>query len=304
MTQPLPEFILFAQHGMTDTNYTLSWFAESLAPDRALVVAPNLGYFKTLWYIEPLVAHVEQTATETLHQYPHLPLRIVATSLGGVIWLEVLHRHPEWWPRIHSLVLLGAPIGGSDLARMVDPFGWGIGAAQGLGINRRALAERIAAVIPTLIIAGNIGGGTDRTVTLESTKFRYAHFVSVAGVNHPALRHHPAVAAAIREFWAVPRSPLPPADNLTERLIQQLYAVPGMTDGHWHNFHRAQTWLQYQDGTQIRRWKNPIGVEHVFIGDHQGNCAYSGFVGWVHTSELNQALALIKQDFAHSMAPP
>ncbi len=299
MTPPdAPEFILFAQHGLTDTNYTLNWFAKSLGADRAVVVAPNLGYLRTLWHIEPLIDIVDRAAIAAIQQYPHLPLRIIATSMGGIIWLEVLKRHPEWWAQVHSLILLGSPIGGADLARMVDPLGWGIGAAKGLGTNRRALAETIAAVIPTLIVAGDVDGGSDRTVTLEATKFCHAHFVCISGVNHPALRHHPTVAAAIRAFWAEPRSPLPaPADSLGTTLRQRLYAVEGMTDGHRRDFHRAQTWLLYPDGTNIRRWKNLFGVDHVFIGDPQGNCVYSGFVGWMHSPGLTRALAAMQQEF-------
>jgi hypothetical protein len=202
------------------------------------------------------------------------------------------------------LILLGAPIGGADLARMVDPLGWGLGMAKHLGENRRSLAEQIAAVVPTLIVAGDTDGGSDGTVTLESTKFCHAHFVWVSGVNHPALRHHPAVAAAIRAFWAEPRYPLPtPAESLTTTLRQRLYTVAGMTDGHRRDFHRAQTWLLFADGTNIRRWKNPFGVDHVFIGDTQGNCVYSGFVGWMHSPGLNRALAAIQQEFSGSITP-
>jgi hypothetical protein len=300
MTLPTaPEFILFAQHGLTDTNYTLNWFAASLAADRGVVVAPNLGYFRTLWRIEPLIDIVDRAVTTTIRQYPHLPLRIVATSLGGIIWLEVLKRHPEWWAQVHSLILLGAPIGGSDLARLVDPLGWGMGMAKHLGENRRGLAEQIAAVIPTLIVAGDTDGGSDGTVTLESTQFCHAHFVGISGVNHPALRHHPAVAAAIRAFWAEPRYPLPaPAESWGTTLKQRLYAVVGMTDGHRRDFYRAKTGLLCPDGTHIRRWKNLFGVDHVFIGDAQGNCVYSGFVGWLHSPGLNRALAALQQEFS------
>ena len=299
-----PEFVLFAQHGLTDTNYTLNWFAASLAADRAIVVAPNLGYLRTLWRIEPLIDRVDRSATATLDHYPHLPWRIVATSMGGIIWLEVLKRHPEWWAQVHSLILLGSPIGGADLARLVDPLDWGIGAAHGLGQNRRSLAEQIAAVIPTLIVAGDVDGGSDRTVTLESTKFRHAHFVCLSGVNHPALRHHPAVAAAIRAFWAEPRYPVPATpDSLAILLRQRLYAIEGMTDGHRRDFHQAQTWVLFADGTNIRRWKNSFGVDHVFIGDAHGNCFYSGFVGWRHSRGLNRALDQLQQEFKGQNEP-
>ena len=89
---------------------------------------------------------------------------------------QALSRHPEWWKRFESIVLLGSPIGGADLARIVDLFGWGIGIAKHLGQNRRVLAEQVTAKIPTLVIAGNITAGGDGTVPIESTKLKHAYF--------------------------------------------------------------------------------------------------------------------------------
>jgi len=184
------KLILFSQHGMTDTNTTMATLAHQIAPPQTHIVAPSLGFFETHFEIEPLIIKLEQIADQTFREYPQTPARIIATSLGGILWIEVLSRHPEWWNRCESLVLLGSPMGGADLARIIDPFGWGIGMAKHLGQNRRILAEQITANIPTLVVAGNMTGGGDWTVSIESTKLKYAHFICLDGVTHWDLRNH------------------------------------------------------------------------------------------------------------------
>jgi pimeloyl-ACP methyl ester carboxylesterase len=300
-----PDLILFTQHGMTDDNQMLARLAHNLAdsftPAKALVVAPSLGYLNTIFLqIDSLIETVDQTATATSAQHPKTPIHIVATSLGGIVWIEVLHRHPEWWARVQTFILLGSPVGGAHLAKIADPFGWGIGIAKDLGMNRRVLAEKIAKVIPTLIIAGDIDNGSDGTVTIESTKFRHAYFVRLDGVSHPALRNHPAVTSAIQSFWAKPRQPLPDTQEgcFTDLLIQSLRKVPGMTDAHPCDFAKAGLWFTFKDGTSLRTWKNPVGVDHVFIANPQGQCIYGGYVGWIHCQGLADTLATMRRELA------
>jgi len=183
-----PQLILFAQHGMTDTNQGIGLLAHGLAGPECYVVVPALGYVKTLFQIEPLIQAVERAADQALRRYPDIPVRVIATSLGGVLWVEVLARHPEWWSRIESLVLLGAPLGGAHFARMVDPFGWGIGIAQHLSQNRRQLAERLTAVIATLVVAGNTTGGSD-----GAGQKLFARFAPLEGLQ-ATVQQHPAQA--------------------------------------------------------------------------------------------------------------
>ncbi|MEP0917429.1 lysophospholipase [Leptolyngbya sp. DQ-M1] len=199
-----PQTILFAQHGMTDLSgsQTIARLAHALALKDTLIVAPELHWVRTLFYLEPLIQSVQAVVSDTLSKYPDVPIRIIATSMGGVLWVELLDRHPEWWSRVHSLVLLGAPIGGSHIARKVDPFGWGIGIARDLGINRSAIAQRIAAEIPTLVVASDCGDGHDGVVTVESAVIHGAEFVCLSGVSHPDLRIHSAVMQEVWKFWA------------------------------------------------------------------------------------------------------
>lgn len=295
-----PNFILYAQHGWADDCQGISVLASSLADANTLVVAPSLGYIRTWIRIEPLIQTVEELVINTSLQHPQTPIRIIGHSLGGLIWLEVLNRHPEWFDNVESLVLVGSPVGGADLARILDPLGIGLGMARDLGVNRRILAEAIAAQIPTLVIAGDIDGGSDGTITVESTKVFGAEFVLLPDVSHAALKQHPAVAKAIQEFWALPKQPsrLPPDYDLAQTLIRRLQRIPGMTDGHYRDFRRAKVFLTFEQGVTLQLWKDPLGIPHVFVASPLGHCLYSGFVGWLHIHELEQELSTIQLEQA------
>ena len=253
------------------------------------------SYVQTWLRIETLVQTVEKVATENITKYPSVPIRIIGHSVGGLIWLEVLNRHPEWWPLIDSLVLVASPVGGADLDRVFDPLGLGIGIARDLGADRRAIAEKIAATIPTLVIAGDVDGGSDGTITVGTAKFRFAHFVYLLGLSHGALKNHPSVAAAISRFWEQ-RESLPDLDPEVDRLIQQLQAVLGITDAHQRDFYKASAFLELKSGVTIRTWKNPLGVNHIFVVCPKGQCLYGGFVGWRHAKDLERVLERLKQD--------
>ena len=299
MVTTAPDFILFAQHGWADHSKDMAALSQTLATPTTLIVAPDLGYIATWLRIEQLIQKVEQIAIHTITQYPTTPIRIIGHSMGGLIWLELLNRHPEWWSSVEFLVLIASPIGGADLGRIIDPLGLGIGIARDLGINRRQLAQTIAQVIPTLIIAGDIDGGSDGTITVESTKFPHAQFVCLPGLSHPVLKNHPQVAISIRNFWTEPK---PLASTVVEQdfstlLIQRLQSVTGMTDAHRRDFYRAKVLITFKDGITILTWKNPLQVEHVFVANCQGQCLYGGFVGLIHAEGLRQTLKQIKQDY-------
>ena len=262
-----------------------------------LIIAPNLGYIKTLFEIEPLIRKVEKITEQALKAYPDRVARIVATSLGGVIWVEVLSRHPDWWNRFESLILLGVPIGGADLARIINPLGWDIGMAKHLGKNRRILAEQITAVIPTLVVAGNTTGGGDGLIPIESTKLKHAYFVCLDGINHSALKTHSAVIKEIEEFWSQPREALPASDNLISELVEHFRSVPGITDASERDFPKAKTIFSFADGSSIRIWNNLVGVKHIFIANKDGKCKYAAFVGWIHSAALVEAIDVAIKSF-------
>jgi hypothetical protein len=293
MSRENPEFILYAQHGWADTGEAIASLARSLAGDRAKIVAPSLGWLQTWWRIEPLIAKVEAIAIASMQAFPQLPWRIIGHSMGGLIWLELLHRHPEWRDRVHSLVLVASPVGGADLARLLDPLNWGVGIARDLGKNRRFLASTLAQTIPTLVIAGDVDGGSDGTIPLSSTVVESAQFVRLSGLSHPRLKNAPELVPIIEKFWQNPTILPEKTANLATLAIFRLQAVPGMTDTHPRHCQRARTLKTLRDRTTIRLWQNPWGVQHVFVVDAGGICLYSGFVGWQHTQDLQRALSTL-----------
>jgi hypothetical protein len=295
MSSHPPEFILFVQHGWADDNQAMLSLAQQLVPQSALIVAPSLGYIETWLRIEPLIQVVEKIAIAQFIQHPHASARIIGHSMGGLIWLEVLNRHPEWWHRIHSLVLIASPVGGADLGRIIDPLQLGIGIANDLGTNRKAIAERIATMIPTLVIAGDLDRGSDGTIPIGSTRFPKAQFVVFPGLSHPVLRNHPLVVSIIHEFWA--DFTIGEAIEFDD-IIRRLHTVPGMTDGHWRDFDKAQVLINLDNGGTVRTWKNLMGIDHVFVASPEGECLFAGFVGWLHQQELYLTLQEIRHTYA------
>lgn len=292
------EFILFAQHGWADDNRAMINLAKQVAADSALIVAPSLGYIQTWIRIKPLIHAVERMAIEQMHRHPDDPVRIIGHSMGGLIWLEVLHRHPEWWARVHSLILVASPVAGADLGRLIDPLNMGIGIARDLGTNRESIAETIAAQIPTLVIAGDIDGGSDGTVNVECTKFAKARFICLQGLSHAVLRDHALVAETICDFWEDTTI----GESIAyDEIIQRLHQIPGFTAGHWRDFHRAETIIHLYNGGTIRTWTNPVGIDHVFVACPEGKCLCAGFVGWFHAQDLQFALREIQKSYSRGV---
>ena len=298
MTQN-PSYLVFSQHGMVDTRKPMAAVAMRSSDPQSRIVAPDLGYFNTIFSMEPLIAKVEAIAVREIAAHPDTPIRILGMSLGGVIWTELLTRHPEWWPRVESLVLLGSPIGGAHLAKMADPLGvMKFAIADELGRDRRPLAEAIAQVIPTLIVAGDLrhDGSGDGTVLVQTTQFKHAHFVLIKGVDHAGLRFSGAADEAIQGFWGEGQFPKPePEASSIDRTIAILRSVPGMTDAAPSDFKLAQYFDVLPDGSRLWRWHNPIGVKHVFLENVAGDYCFGGYVGWIHTQGLDGAIGALLQ---------
>ena len=290
-----PSYLVFSQHGMVDTHQAMELLAQRNSDSNSRIIAPDLGYLNTLFNIEPLITKVETIAIREIQNYPDVPIRIIGCSLGGVIWTEILTRHPEWWPNVESWVLLGSPIGGAHLAKIADPLNLvGFAIAQDLGIDRRPLAEAIATHVPTLIVAGDSDSGSDGTVLVQTTQFRHARFVCVPGVDHPGLRFSEAVDREIKSFWAEDPKVIVLSETRTiMETIAQLRSVPGMTDAHPKDFERSQPIATLKDGTVLRIWNNPLGVKHIFLQNDRGECEFGGYVGWVHSDGLDRAIETI-----------
>ncbi|MDX1977400.1 MAG: alpha/beta fold hydrolase [Pseudanabaenaceae cyanobacterium bins.68] len=195
--------LIFVQHGWADNHFGMIKLAKNLTSFYAQtqpvsrIIAPNLGWWRTWYRMEPLIQTVETAAQEAIAWAE--PWQIIGHSMGGLIWLELLSRHPAWQSQVKSLVLIGSPVNGSKLAHQLDP--WGVGIARDLSKSRTHLAERIAMRIPTLAIAGQVNSSGDGTVALSETKFKHSQWRKVAGVGHAALRSDPQTLQLILEFW-------------------------------------------------------------------------------------------------------
>jgi hypothetical protein len=295
-----PNFLFFAQHGWSDNSNQIARLATALVTDKTLIIAPSLGLLNTYWRIQSLIEQVEALATEQIARYPEVPLKIMGHSMGGLIWLELLNRHPEWWSKVHSVVVIGSPIGGADIARIIDPLNIGLGIAGDLGRNRRAIAQKIAQNIPTLCIASDLGTGSDGMVTLETTKFAYSEFVCLEKIPHAHLRYHPDVVPIIQQFWSNPQIAKHKGDLVTE-IIQYLQDVPGMTDADYRYLERSQLAFKLPQNLTIRTAKNFAGINYVFVTNSSQKCLYAGYVGWLHAFELNKALQKLQQNYSRSL---
>ncbi|MFN5836591.1 alpha/beta hydrolase [Pseudanabaena mucicola] len=292
-------FILFAQHGWADTYHDIYYLAQALVNEVSStnipIYTPDLGWINTWLTIAPLIDKVERIALEAIAQYPDLPLRIIGHSMGGLIWLEVLNRHQEWWHKVHSLVLVGSPVGGSDLGRLFDPLRLFPLIARDLGKNRRSIAEAIAVKVPTLSIVGNIGNYTDGTVPIGCSQFNRASLVYLNNLRHPTLKNHPRVATAVSQFWSNPTIATVPI-NTASLLIAKLRAID-LTEIDHQNFADAKVIQTYPDGTKLWTWKNSLQVMHVFVSEKVTNaqgscdqCIYSAYTGWRDTPKLENIL--------------
>jgi hypothetical protein len=78
--------------------------------------------------------------------------------------------------------------------------------------------------------------------------------------------------------------------------IAILDAVPGITFAHHRDFKSASSVVRLKDGTVLKTWKNLAGIDHVFLGDGNERMIYGGYVGWVHSEGLQQAIAQIRRE--------
>jgi len=283
-------YILFLQHGWADTCRDISYLSRSLANASTVTYSPDLGLLNTWLTIAPLITKVEKVASEAIAKYPDLPWRIVGHSMGGLIWLEVLNRHPEWLQKVHSLVLVASPVGGSDLGRFFDPWSKFPLIARDLGKNRRLIAEAIASKVPTLSIVGDIGNNTDGTVPVGCSQFAHANFVRLNNLRHATLKNHPQVATTIQNFWQKPQIAAPKTD-IASQLIAELRSLD-LTETDNSNFKYAQVFKTYSDDTKLWTWKNPLQVAHVFVSSGQ-QCVYSAYASW----QAQNKLAIVLENF-------
>ncbi|MBD2098578.1 hypothetical protein H6F90_26255 [Trichocoleus sp. FACHB-591] len=87
-----------------------------------------------------------------------------------------------------------------------------------------------------------------------------------------------------------------PLSEVTQQAIAILNTVVGITPAHHRDFSSATSIARLRDGATVRTWKNLVGVDHVFLANYNDQMVYGGFVGWIHSEGLHQAIAQIKQE--------
>jgi pimeloyl-ACP methyl ester carboxylesterase len=231
--------LLFVQHGWADRAHSLARLASWLAPPETTPILPNLGP-RALWGpLERLVDRVEEVTGATLARDPTAPLWIVGHSLGGVIWLELLERHPEWWPRVEGVLLLGVPLGGVARARWLGSLGVTLG--RELAADRRTQATRLAAQLPLLLLAGE----QDTVAPLARVAAPNVPLICVPSTDHRQLRSSWLVALLGRQFFARLAPPPTPTAAIAERLAALGAPQPCPP-------RRLSPALLFRDGTTLR----------------------------------------------------
>lgn len=287
---------LFCQHGLADTNRTMQKLGDALVPPGGHVIAPDLGYVQTWLGMAPLIDAVEREASLWLTRCPTSVARVIGHSMGGLIWLEVLGRHPDWWPRFDRLVLLGSPIAGADVAMFAQRLGLTL--AHDLAEDRRALADPIIAAIPTISIVGDLLPGSDALVNHASAQLDHARFVAVPGVTHMALRSSAIVQRLIAAFF---RQPFPSGVDLNN-IAERLRALAILEPSQVLLARLARIDILFADGSTIRQLRPMPGVRHVFVVGPDGACAYAGRVSAGGLPALRAVLRDLREEYADALA--
>jgi pimeloyl-ACP methyl ester carboxylesterase len=137
-------------------------------------------------------------------------VHVVGHSMGGVVALRAIGAHPD--PRVHRLVLLGAPIAGCEGGRQIARSSWG---ARLLGATKSLWLAMPRLEIPPAVEAGSIAGTrrfglgglvlrlplpNDGVVTVEETKHPRLADHLVLPVAHSLMLASPTVARQVAAF--------------------------------------------------------------------------------------------------------
>jgi hypothetical protein len=140
------------------------------------------------------------------------PLHFVGHSMGGVLVLEMLLRHPE--VEAASVVLLGAPVRGSLSGRRLGErrFGrWMLGASRALWDDHGATWPRavplgvIAGTVPLGLgrtFGGRLPGQNDGVVCVEETEIEGVTARKLVPLGHSVLIVSRRVADLVASFLA------------------------------------------------------------------------------------------------------
>ncbi|MCC5645879.1 hypothetical protein LC607_23675 [Nostoc sp. CHAB 5824] len=83
-----------------------------------------------------------------------------------------------------------------------------------------------------------------------------------------------------------------------QQVVEILVNVPGMTMAHSRDFQRATPFFALKDRTIVKIFINPAQVKHIFLADSNNKMIFGGYVGWIHTKNLDEAIENIKEEFS------
>jgi hypothetical protein len=86
--------------------------------------------------------------------------------------------------------------------------------------------------------------------------------------------------------------------QIAQQVVETLVNVPGMTMANGRDFQRATPLFRLKDKTVVKIFINPANVKHIFLADHNNKMVFGGYVGWIHTQGLNEAIDDIKEEFS------
>jgi hypothetical protein len=86
--------------------------------------------------------------------------------------------------------------------------------------------------------------------------------------------------------------------DTAQQVIEVLLNVPGMTQAHSRDFHRSQPILKLKEEILVRIYINPLVVKHIFLANTKGEMIFGGFVGWIHSRGLENAMKILKEQFS------
>lgn len=83
----------------------------------------------------------------------------------------------------------------------------------------------------------------------------------------------------------------------TEKIVEILLDVPGMTVTNEKHFTESMPILKLKEGTVVKLYRNLIGVDHVFLADSSGKMVFGGYVLWHYSEALKAAIKRIRTEF-------
>jgi pimeloyl-ACP methyl ester carboxylesterase len=191
-------------HGLWTNRAVMLYLAAALA--RRGFRTRALGYLSAMRDFEHNAARVAQAIAATDAKRVH----VVGHSMGGVVALRALAERPD--PRVRRIVLLGAPIAGSEGGRQLARSRWG---ARFLGTTRSLWLAMPRLEIPAGVEAGAIAGTrrfglgglllrlplpNDGVVTVDETRHPRLADHLVLPVAHSLMLVSPAVARQVAAF--------------------------------------------------------------------------------------------------------